>query len=58
MYSIHRDGNESPRYKEFNNLSINSMGLPNNGIFHYLNILKQIIVVKKKFISLSGMITR
>jgi dihydroorotate dehydrogenase (fumarate) len=52
----HRDGNESPRYKEYSNLSINSMGLPNNGIFYYLNYFENSKVnPKKRFISLSGM---
>ena len=51
----HRDGNESPRYKEYSNLSINSMGLPNNGIFYYLNYFETNSSNKKKFISLSGM---
>lgn len=54
LYS--RDGNLSPRYKEFKHLSINSMGLPNNGIYFYLNYFNNINnTTKKKMISLSGL---
>lgn len=49
-----RDGNPEPRYKEFDNLSINSMGLPNYGIKYYLNSLSN-LNEKRKFISLSGL---
>jgi dihydroorotate dehydrogenase (fumarate) len=49
-----RNGNPEPRYKEFENLSINSMGLPNYGINYYLNSLSN-LNGKKKFISLSGL---
>jgi dihydroorotate dehydrogenase (fumarate) len=51
---IQRGGNPEPRYKEFDNFSINSMGLPNLGIFYYLNTL-EVLDGKKKFISLSGL---
>jgi dihydroorotate dehydrogenase (fumarate) len=51
-----RDGNPEPRYREFDTLSINSMGLPNYGINYYLDSLTNITDNnKKKFVSLSGL---
>ena len=36
-----RPGNPEPRYRDFGANSINSMGLPNNGLDYYLEFLSQ-----------------
>jgi dihydroorotate dehydrogenase (fumarate) len=48
-----RQGNPEPRYWENSKGSINSMGLPNNGIDFYLSVRKQFS--KPYFISISGL---
>ena len=48
-----RDGNELPRYFDNKLGSINSMGLPNNGIDYYINASKYI--KKPYFISVAGL---
>lgn len=52
-----RNGNPQPRYIEFDNLSINSMGLPNYGLNYYLDTFTQLMenTTKKKLVSLSGL---
>ncbi len=49
----YREGNEKPRYYDNNLGSINSMGLPNNGIQFYLNSAKYFN--KTYIISISGL---
>ena len=50
-----RLGNETPRYWHNNNLSINSMGLPNKGIEYYIDYFNSIVSSKKHFISIGGL---
>lgn len=53
--SAYREGNPSPRYYELELGSINSMGLPNNGIEFYLDYVSSNKTDKAKFISVAGM---
>jgi dihydroorotate dehydrogenase (fumarate) len=48
-----REGNPKPRYRDNEWGSINSMGLPNNGIDYYLGLTSQI--EKPYFISVNGL---
>ena len=50
----YREGNESPRYYDTNLGSINSMGLPNNGIEYYIDC-SQKIKNKPYYISVCGL---
>jgi dihydroorotate dehydrogenase (fumarate) len=48
-----RQGNEEPRYADIPSGSINSMGLPNNGIAYYLNFIEEKEKENSKLICLS-----
>ena len=52
-----RLGNEYPRYYDNDNLSINSMGLPNNGYEYYINLIDTINTKETKpyIISIAGL---
>jgi dihydroorotate dehydrogenase (fumarate) len=50
-----RDGNPSPRYYSVHGSSINSMGLPNEGIDYYLQAAKTLGHRKPMFISVAGL---
>ncbi len=50
-----RQGNPEPRYYDLPNGSINSMGLPNEGIEYYLDYLEQQDAEKLAFCSVVGM---
>lgn len=51
----YREGNPKPRYWDDDNGSINSMGLPNNGIDYYLDFIEGKYNTKPYFISVSGL---
>ena len=51
----YREGNPKPRYWDDENGSINSMGLPNNGIDYYLDYIEGKYNTKPYFISVSGL---
>ncbi len=50
-----REGNPTPRYVEVPLGSINSMGLPNEGLETYLNFVQTHAHEKKAFLSLAGL---
>lgn len=50
-----REGNPEPRYYGFDGFSINSMGIPNNGVDFYCNVAKTMDKKKPFFISISGL---
>lgn len=49
----HRVGNPEPRYSSIPHGSINSMGLPNNGINYYLDFIEKNQPITEKLITLS-----
>jgi dihydroorotate dehydrogenase (fumarate) len=52
----YREGNEEPRYRRIPNGSINSMGLPNNGIRYYLDFIEKHTDNNKPiFLSVAGL---
>lgn len=53
----HREGNPKPRYRSFNGVtgSINSMGLPNNGVMYYIQAAQELAPHKPYFMSLCGL---